>query len=409
MRRLFHFLLPVASLLAQVYTYDDAGRLTRAVYPEGGGAGYTWDAADNLLRVDTMQVPPMPSSVGVTRLSPTSARISWNETAGATGYRVERRASGEAAWQLVATVGSAGRSFVDESLTGNREYFYRVSALGPDGAGVASTEVSTDSGRPQISENGVVNGATFRPENGVAAGSIVSIFGSDIGVTLENGQLRPVTAIAEGAPLPTQLAGHSVEIGGRPAPMYFVSGSQGPDGQITGQINVQIPWATPPGQTDVVVRRREGDRALESSPRTVRVSPASPGIFTFPGGSGGGAVVNPDGSIAQPEGSLPGVTTRPASRGEVILIYLTGLGAVDPPVEDGQSSLDALRTTRFEPRVLIGGVPADVIFSGLAPQFVGLYQINARIPAAAPAGDRVLIRVEAGGASSREDVTIAIR
>ncbi len=409
MRGLLLFLFPAASLLAQVYTYDDAGRLIRAVYSEGGGAGYAWDAADNLLRVDTLRVPPMPSSVGVTRLSPTSVRVSWNETAGATGYRIERRASGETAWQVVATVGGSGRSFVDETLNATREYFYRVSALGPDGAGVASVEVSTDSGRPQISENGIVNGATFRAENGVAAGSIVSIFGSDIGVTLQDGQLRPVTAIAPGAPLPTQLAGHSVEIGGRPAPMYFVSGSQGPDGQITGQINVQIPWATPPGQAEVVVRRREGERTLESPPRTVRVSLASPGIFTFPGGSGGGAVVNSDGSIAQPEGSLPGVATRPASRGEVIVVFLTGLGAVDPPVADGQSSLDALRRTRLEPRVLIGGVPADVIFSGLAPQFVGLYQINAMIPSAAPAGDRVSLRVEAGGAASREDVTIAIR
>jgi len=63
--------------------------------------------------------------------------------------------------------------------------------------------------------------------------------------------------------------------------------------------------------------------------------------------------------------------------------------------------------TREKPTVTIGGVQADVVFSGLAPGFIGLYQVNVRIPDTAPIGDAVPLRMTIGEVPSNE-VTVAI-
>jgi uncharacterized protein (TIGR03437 family) len=58
--------------------------------------------------------------------------------------------------------------------------------------------------------------------------------------------------------------------------------------------------------------------------------------------------------------------------------------------------------------VLIGGVSADVLFSGLAPGLVGVYQINAKIPVEIPANSSVPVEIRIGDGSSNV-VTIAVR
>jgi uncharacterized protein (TIGR03437 family) len=60
-------------------------------------------------------------------------------------------------------------------------------------------------------------------------------------------------------------------------------------------------------------------------------------------------------------------------------------------------------------RVIVGGAEAQVLFAGLAPQFVGLYQINIFVPLGAVPGDAVPVVIEQGGVMSRDDVTIALR
>jgi len=57
--------------------------------------------------------------------------------------------------------------------------------------------------------------------------------------------------------------------------------------------------------------------------------------------------------------------------------------------------------------VTIGGVPATVSFAGLAPGFVGLYQVNVEVPEAAPSGSSVPVVLSIGGAASNT-VTIAV-
>lgn len=412
--------LATLPLGAQTYTYDAGGRLTRATYPQGGGVRYQYDAADNLLSVSALSVPPAPTGVEVSRTGPSSVRITWSVAQGAAGYRVERRLAGGSAWQVVGNVGAGQLSFVDQGAISSQQYVYRVSALGADGAGAFSETRSTEdsSGLPTISQNGIVNAASFDPSQPIAPGSIVSVFGTSFGYTDAGGQRTLLNNPAGAPPLPIELAGHRVTIGGRPAPLFYVAGRD-ENGQILGQVNAQVPWQTSLGDAvPVSIRRATADGFAESEVRTVRVARVSPALFTFSFGGGRAAIVNVkvspnddviDASIAQPVGSLPGAITQPARPGGVISIYATGLGPVTPVVRDGENSMDTLRETTNKPRVLIGGAEATLLFSGLSPQFTGLYQINVRVPEGIPPGDVIPVQVEIGGAQSRSDVTLAIR
>lgn len=67
--------------------------------------------------------------------------------------------------------------------------------------------------------------------------------------------------------------------------------------------------------------------------------------------------------------------------GETVLLYLTGMGAVSPPVADGVGGGSAtLSQTPALPTVLVGGFPGQVFYSGLAPGYTCLYQINVTCP-----------------------------
>ena len=91
-----------------------------------------------------------------------------------------------------------------------------------------------------------------------------------------------------------------------------------------------------------------------------------------------------------------------------ILYELAGLGPVSPAPVTGAPApaSEPLARTTLTPAVTVGGSNADIIFSGLAPGFVGLYQVNVVIPAAAPAGAVPLV-VSVSGTSSKT-ATIAV-
>lgn len=247
-----------------------------------------------------------------------------------------------------------------------------------------------------VPENAVVNGASFAPAGTIgqapAPGSIVSIFGANL--TSETLQARAI-------PLPISLGGVTVTFRGVPAALLFVS---------PRQINAQLPWGALPsdagsGTADIIVNR-EG---ISSPSRTVQLGRFSPAIFTFQSGIGPAAAVNPNGALAQPEGAVPGIASEPARPGNVLMIFATGLGVVDAPPPDGQNSMDRLRHTATVPTVLIGNHEARVLFSGLSPQFVGVYQLNVEVPSSVPAGNAVPLQIRIGGVTTSDRVTIAVR
>jgi uncharacterized protein (TIGR03437 family) len=103
--------------------------------------------------------------------------------------------------------------------------------------------------------------------------------------------------------------------------------------------------------------------------------------------------------LAAPAGSVEGdgVTSRPARRGEFVTIYATGLGVTLPasptslPLATGEPS--AGNETAIKATVTIDGLPAAVSFSGTAPGFVGLNQINVAVPESSRVADDVPVVV----------------
>jgi len=116
----------------------------------------------------------------------------------------------------------------------------------------------------------------------------------------------------------------------------------------------------------------------------------------------------PDFALAAPEGSVPGVNSRPATVGDILVFYATGVGPVDQQVANG----DVPRVlTQFSPpiTVLIGGVPAIPQFAGLSGSFVALNQINVAVPAGVPTGASVPLQIQSGGITTTDKITIAIQ
>ncbi len=252
-------------------------------------------------------------------------------------------------------------------------------------AELAQAGFQLPAGGPTLGEGGAVNAAT-NMAGPIAAGSLVSLYGTN---------LTNTTAQASVLPLPTTLGNVSVFVNGFPAPLLFVS---------PGQINLQIPWELGLGDGTAPIavivngpttRGTAANSPVNGTPsNTIKanVGDFGPGVF---------AVVQADGSLT---------SSKPAGAGDVLIIYANGLGAVDSPVVTGQvAPSDRLIRTTETPTITIGGVTAQVlIFSGLAPGFAGLYQVNVQVPAGVAAGGSTPLVVSIGGQAS-PPVSIATR
>ncbi len=244
---------------------------------------------------------------------------------------------------------------------------------------------------PVVATGGVLNGASFVKGQAVAPGSLVSIFGTN---------LAAGNALANTIPLSTALANVSVTFNGIAAPLSGVFHDP-----VNGdQINAQLPWEVNAGTANVVVKNGNAS----STPVSVQVGP-SPGIFVF--GTQAIAYGNSDGIIAASNGAIQGLTTHPAKINDpsTLVILATGLGAVNPPLATGNVVTDGqVHNTTVTPVVTVGGVPAQVVFSGMTPQFVGVYQINIIVAPGTPTGDAVPIQISMGGVTTPSNVTIAV-
>ena len=246
---------------------------------------------------------------------------------------------------------------------------------------------------PVINENGIVNAATFRAE-AVTQGMIISIFGRD----LSDG----TSATASSLPLPKSLAGTTVLIGGNPAPLFFVSPTQ---------INAQVPWGVTFGgigtaMVTVQVRVKREAEEKTSPVASALYAGAAPGIFNA-GNSRITAIIRATNSeLVCPSGhtSCQENYVRP---GEIISVYATGLGAVIDGPLDGEPPTGVSRISSVR-RVAIGGVFSQILFAGLAPGFVGLYQINLVVPSNVLSGDEVPLVLSIGNGMPAQ-TTLAIR
>lgn len=197
-----------------------------------------------------------------------------------------------------------------------------------------------------------------------------------------NGNFDPQMDIplanAPAVPLPTDLSDIQVTLDGRPLPLFFVA---------KHQINFYLPNNVPESGTVLIeVRRKSTNDVLAGDFFGMAV--AAPGFFTKNSqGTGQVAAVNYQGST--PDGENSGANA--VKRGQVIALFGTGMGRVPGAPDDGSAAGSALSTPE-KPVVAIGAGPATVEYSGFSAEFVGLWQINVRVPdntvvgAAVPAG-----------------------
>jgi len=93
--------------------------------------------------------------------------------------------------------------------------------------------------------------------------------------------------------------------------------------------------------------------------------------------------------------------TNPIHPHDIIVIYATGLGRTTPTIDSGMPSpVDPLSTAVIQPTVSLGGVPLDVLYAGLTPGYVGLYQINASVPGGVPQGLEIPLTINQGNSTT---------
>jgi uncharacterized protein (TIGR03437 family) len=229
---------------------------------------------------------------------------------------------------------------------------------------------------PLVASGGVLNAGSFQLNAAVAPGSLVSVFGQ---------RMADGEAQADALPLPVLLAGTRVSIGGRSLPLVFSS---------PNQVNAVVPFDIAINATHQLVVRR--GTAL-SIPEPVSILGAQSGIFTKDRTGRGEAIV----VVARQDGTQALASPDfPAHAGDVLVIYCTGLGEVNPRAIAGSATPATPLSPIVEPvTVTLGGVDAEVLFAGLTPGFTGLYQINAVVPAGIQSAGPALLVIRQDGKS----------
>lgn len=256
----------------------------------------------------------------------------------------------------------------------------------PNPGGVEATFNVRAIADPVMDQGGIVEGAAFKAGGPIAPGSFVSIFGNNIATGTMN-----VSTV----PLPVALGEMSVGIDTRnrqvsePARMVYVS---------PRQINVFVPWELA-GQTNAVFKVQTAGE-IATALQDVAVATYAPGLFQYIEEGTGKKLLAMEIFRNNQRLGLHG-SSRRAQSGDVLEMYGNGLGPLaggNPPTGTVSPS-NPVKLTAVQPTVTINGIPANVEFSGLAPGFVGLYQVNVKVPNGLSAGEYDVV-LTIGGVSS---------
>ncbi len=240
---------------------------------------------------------------------------------------------------------------------------------------------------PLIYNRSILNSASFMPQSlpggAIAQGSVFTLFGARLGPS------KPVTVSS--FPLGTTLGGVSITATQgsttvNAIPLYISA----------SQINAILPSNTPIGLVSIRVTYN----SVQSNPMRLNVSPTALGIFTATGsGLGPGILQNFLSASNQPINS-PTVAAKP---GQAITLWGTGLGPV--PADNVAPTAGNLAT---KVEVFVGGVTANILYSGRTPCCAGVDQVVFEVPANAPQGCWVPVTVRTAGATVSNFVTMAI-
>jgi uncharacterized protein (TIGR03437 family) len=208
---------------------------------------------------------------------------------------------------------------------------------------------------PVLNRGGTINNSNPQLDAPLAPGTVVALFGSNLST-------QPVSPGV--IPLLTSINGSYVIVGGTQLPLYYAS---------PGQINAQLPVELPLNRPQTVIVASGGGFTL---PDTLNITAVSPGVAAFPTGA----------LIAQHADFTLVDAGHPAHPGEVLIMYLVGMGATNPSTATGQQTTGPLEPANVQPTVTVDSQPATVGFAGLSPGGIGLYQINFQVPAGAQSG-----------------------
>ena len=208
----------------------------------------------------------------------------------------------------------------------------------------------------------------------VAPGGLITVFGTN---------LSPVNIATSEIPLPTALANSCLVVNGVPMPIIFVSNTT---------INAQLPFNVD-GSATLTLRTPGGT----SDNYLLNILPAAPSVFRTgtAGPQTGLATITRDdnGQLITP--------TNPINPGDTVTILLTGLGATNPGSTAGIPSSQPTPVL-VSPTVTLGGAPMGVIFAGLVPGAIGVYQIDVLVPRQIPSGLTVPLVISSPGGSATE-------
>jgi len=261
----------------------------------------------------------------------------------------------------------------------------RISVSGTAGSSQPFVVNVTSNGISVLS-SGVVNAATFQPGS-FAPGELITVFGTGFGPATLTG-----TTVDASGTLSNVVGETRVLFDGVPAPLIYVT---------RGQLSTLVPYAAA-GRSSISMQVEYQGQL--SGAVTLSIAQAFPGLFTADSsGRGQAAAFNQDGSLNSP--------ANPAEKGGILVLYGTGEGQSNPAGADGKISTGFALTKPVLPvTVLINGISAEIIYAGAAPGLVaGVMQLNVRVPDNVPSASALPIVVNVGGASSRFDVTVAVK
>jgi len=214
--------------------------------------------------------------------------------------------------------------------------------------------------------------------NATPPGSVFVLFGTG---------LATKSASPSGTPLPTTLLSTTVTVNGEPAPLFYVD---------TGQIDAQMPWDIPGGAIASVVVKNGS--ATSNAAAVFVPSTGTPGISVY--GNNRAVVVNQNGNVNSP--------TDAAAVGDEVVAYFTGGGPVQAAgkLVTGAPAPSGLSPVTGDNTVTVGGIKATVVYMGLTPGSIGLYQVNFLVPQIAKGTYPVVITI-AGQASNNPVMTVS--
>ena len=289
------------------------------------------------------------------------------------GYKLASDGSGTLLTGGHVSVASTGQVFsttgVDVVSSTSYELYLGLRMPGQSGTGVF------------LHPQGVLNSASFAPAGyPLSPGGFITMFGTGF----------PAQSTTANLPFQTSLGGVQVSVNTVAAPVYAISPTQ---------ISAVVPYGVT-GSTAAIQITVNGSK---SNVVNVPLAATAPGIFSVAeNGVGDAAVLHPDYSVVS--------QTNPASPGEFVQIFLTGLGAINPPVPDGTAApFKPLATTTGPVNVYIGGMlVSNVQFKGLSPGLASLYQVNVQLPPNLGPGPQTLAIQTPDGFTDMVNIWVAV-